>query len=45
MQGVIIGFKDATSRWLALSGLSPVLLLLIIEDLPFLGTLVVRFYR
>jgi hypothetical protein len=41
MQRVLLGFRDATSRWLALSGLSLVLLFLVLVDLPLLGTLVV----
>jgi hypothetical protein len=41
MQSVIIGFRYAISRWLALSGLSLVLFLLILEDFSFLLTLVV----
>jgi hypothetical protein len=45
MQGVIVGFRYATSRWLALVGLSLVFFLLILKDLPLLRTLVVRIYR
>jgi hypothetical protein len=41
MQGVIVGFRYATSRWLALSGLSLISFLLILKDLPLLHTLVV----
>jgi hypothetical protein len=45
MKGVILGFRYATSRWLALSGLSLISFLLILKDLPLLRKLVVRFYR
>jgi hypothetical protein len=45
MHGVIIGFRYATSRWLALVGLSLISFLLIFKDLSFLRTLVVRIYR
>jgi hypothetical protein len=34
MQGVIVGFRYATSRWLALSGLSLICFILILRDLP-----------
>jgi hypothetical protein len=44
MHRVTIGFRYASTRWLALSGLSLVLLLLILKDFPLLGTLLVRFY-
>jgi hypothetical protein len=45
MQGVIVGFRYATTRWLALSGLSLISFILILKDLSFLRTLVVRFYH
>jgi hypothetical protein len=41
MQGVIVGFRYAISRWLALIGLSLISFLLILKDLPLLRTLVV----
>jgi hypothetical protein len=41
MQDVILGFRDEQVRWLALAGLSLVLLLLIFVHLPLLGALVV----
>jgi hypothetical protein len=42
MHSITIGFRYASSRWLALSGLSLVLFLLVFIDFPVLGTLVVR---
>jgi hypothetical protein len=45
MQGEVLGFRYATSRWLALVGLSLISFFLVLKDLPFLRTLVVRFYR
>jgi hypothetical protein len=45
MQSELVGFRYATSRWLALISLSLVFFL-IIEYFTFLGTLsVVRIYR
>jgi hypothetical protein len=45
MHSVIIGFRYASSRWLALVGLSLISFLLILKDFPLLGTLLVRFYH
>jgi hypothetical protein len=45
MHSAVIGFRYESNRWLALSGLSPISFLLILKDLSFLRTLVVRFYR
>jgi hypothetical protein len=45
MQSELVGFRYATSRWLALSGLSLISFFLIFKDLPLLRTLFVRFYR
>jgi hypothetical protein len=45
MQSVIVGFRYATSRCLALVGLSLISFLLILKDLPLFRTLVVWFYR
>jgi hypothetical protein len=45
MQSVIVGSRYATSRWLALSGLSLISFFLIFKDFPLLWTLLVRFYR
>jgi hypothetical protein len=45
MQCEVLGFRYATNRWLALVGLSLISFLLILKYLPFLHTIVVRFYR
>jgi hypothetical protein len=45
MQGEVLGFRYATSRWLALVGLSLISFFLVLKDIPLLCTLVVRFYR
>jgi hypothetical protein len=45
MQSELLGFRYATSRWLALSGLSLISFFLIFKDLPLLRTLVVRIYH
>jgi hypothetical protein len=45
MHSDILGFRYATSRWLALIGLSLVTLLLVLKHFFLLRTVVVRFYR
>jgi hypothetical protein len=45
MHSVIIGFRYASSRWLALVGLSLISFFLVLKHLPLLRTLVVRIYR
>jgi hypothetical protein len=45
MHSNILGFRYATSRWLALIGLSLTSFLLILQDLSLLRTLVFRIYR
>jgi hypothetical protein len=39
MQGEVLGFRYATSRWLALSGLSLISFFLVLEYFSLLGTL------
>jgi hypothetical protein len=42
MQGEVLGFRYATSRWLALVGLSLISFFLIFKDFPFLRTLLAK---
>jgi hypothetical protein len=44
MNSDLIGLRYATSRWLALVGLSVITFLLILKHFSFLRIVVVRFY-